>query len=745
MREVSCRALELIEHSATKNGLRYGDLIDGLPITLDQLRNPAERIDWDVLAELLERLERATSPEASLRMGREAIKLEVVGPLQRIARVAVNLRLLYRAGLQWQLPLLYRHILVRTEAMGSRQLRVDVTIPERFRGSRPWLRLLQGGLEALPSMCGLPWATVDAEISDHRAIYQITLPKQSWHLLPLLRTLFADTALTELERQIEELRAIEYERARVDDALRERERMLSTLIANLSGMVYRCRSDDWSFEFAGGQCFEFTGYQPEELVTQRISSLALMHPDDAERLREKRQASLDAHESCSNEYRVRTRSGEQCWVLDVARGLYDAQGRATGMEGFITDVTARKRIEEELSHALREESIGRLAGGIAHDFNNLLSVILGCTELARLKLPDDSGAVEYTDQIVDAAQRAAGLTRQLLAFARRQMIEPTVVDLNQLVRDMDALLRRTLIEAVTLSCVFSDDVWCVEVDPGQFEQVLLNLALNARDAMPHGGVLMIETANIVLEEASPVLPGLTPGLYVMLAVRDTGTGMDDETQRRAFEPFFTTKGIGKGTGLGLASSHGIVRQAGGHIFLSSEPGHGTSFCIYLPRAIGDRQSAKPESMRPEPLPPTQPKALTVLVVEDHDLLRGIVVRTLEAQGYGVITAASGLEALTLIAARPELRFDLLLSDVVMPDLGGPDLAATLSERRPGLPVLYMSGYSEQSVLRELRANSAASFLAKPFTPAALAKKVREILDYNALKSRRRSARVAHPA
>lgn len=722
MREVSCRALEPVERAAAVHGLRYEDLASGLAVTVEQLRDPAGWVEWNAVAELMERFERATSPEACIQCGRDAVNQEIVGPLRRVAGRAISLRLLYRAGLQWQLPLLYRNIRVTVRWATAQQMEVEVVIPAHDRGSCAWLRLLQGGLEALPSMSGLPPAGMTALITDHHAIYRISLPKQPWRPLSSLQALFGNVGVAELERQVEELRVMARERDRVDDALRERERMFSNLIANLSGMVYRCRPGDWRFEFVSERCLELTGYDPHQIVAQGMSSLALVHPEDVERVRKNREASFAAHQPSSTEYRLRTCSGELRWVLDVARGVYDADGQATGLEGFVTDVTDRKRLEESLNHALRVEGVGRLAGGIAHDFNNLLCVILGAAELAEHVLPIDSPAREYNHQIIAAAERAAALTRQLLAFARKQVVEPRVVDLNALVHGMTPLLRRTLPANVELTSLLSSDLWNVEVDPGQLEQVLLNLVINGRDAMPEGGTLTLETANIVLEEPTAELPGLAPGPHVMLAVRDTGVGMNDEAQQRAFEPFFTTKEVGKGTGLGLASSHGIVRQAHGQIFLSSKPGQGASFSIYLPRSLAEATRATPRA----PLAPAGHRE-TVLVVEDHDMLRAVVVRTLRAQGYTVLEAASAAEALEL-AAHTEGAVDLLVTDVIMPHLSGLILAERLAAARPNVPVLYMSGYSEQNVLQHHRTTARATLLPKPFAPSALANKVREVLD-----------------
>jgi PAS domain S-box-containing protein len=715
--------LAVWEHAAAERGIRYEELVSDLPVPLAELRDPRGWIDWNVLVELVERFEQLTSPAEIIRIGRAAIKLEVVGPMQRVAGLALNPRHLYRVAMQWQLPLIHRNLLVKYHVVAERSVRIEISIPPHFRGSSAWFRVLQGGLEAMPAMSGLPAADVRAEITPHHAVYHVSLPEQPRRLLSRLLAGLRSPASTELERQVDELRRIDRERAHLEDALRERERRLANLIANLSGMVYRVRADDFGFEFASERSCELTGYEPEELVSSGMSSFALVHPDDVEGLREKRLASFGAQQPASDEYRMRTRDGETRWVLDVACGVYDATGRLTGSEGFITDVTARKRLEEELAHAQRVEGIGRLAGGIAHDFNNLLTVILGSAELAQRALPKNSSALLHLDQVLAASDRAAALTQQLLAFARKQVIEPRVVDLNTLVLSMSVLMRRTLVEDIELSNRLSPDLWLVEVDPGRFEQVLLNLAINARDAMPTGGTLTMETANMVLERPAPALPGLLPGHYVMLSVSDTGIGMTTEVQRRAFEPFFTTKEVGKGTGLGLASAHGIVRQAHGHVFLSSELARGTTLRIYLPRSLS--QESTVESVRP--IATSGRGHERVLVVEDHDMVREMVVSALAGQGYSVLAAPSGTRALELVESL-ESELDLLVADIVMPRMSGLELAAQLLASRPALPVLYMSGYSEQIASSQQRAISSHALLHKPFTSTELVNKVRDVLE-----------------
>jgi CheY-like chemotaxis protein len=371
------------------------------------------------------------------------------------------------------------------------------------------------------------------------------------------------------------------------------------------------------------------------------------------------------------------------------------------------------------------ETVGRLAGGIAHEANNQMSVILGSAQfvLRRLDIPDV--VREDVEHIQRAAERTAGITQQLLAFSRRQVLQPQVLDLNALVQRSEPILRRTLGERSRLVVRPAVGLGRVKADPGQLEQVLLNLVLNAHDAMPDGGTVTIETSNVALTpEYATLKPVATivPGPHLLLSVGDTGVGMDRETVGRAFEPFFTTKPIGEGTGLGLATVYGIVKQSGGYIWVYSEPGQGTTFKIYLPVVGGmPTERGGHDSM------PVALDGETVLVVEDEADVRMIIGRVLREQGYRVLEASHGLEALAL-AGDPTTRIDLIIADVVMPGLGGRELATRLAERRPGLRILFTSGYTGHDVVERGLIERDWPFLAKPVAPDALARKVRELLD-----------------
>jgi PAS domain S-box-containing protein len=388
------------------------------------------------------------------------------------------------------------------------------------------------------------------------------------------------------------------------------------------------------------------------------------------------------------------------------------------------DVTEQRQNEEQLRVAHRMESIGRLAGGIAHDFNNLLTVIINHTAFAAKDVGKEDPLQADLAEIGKAAERAGLLTRQLLAFSRKQVLKPQVLDLNKIVGGMEKMLRRLLGEDIDLAVVLAVGLGKVMADPGQIEQVVMNLAVNARDAMPDGGKLTIETAYVELDGAySSQHVGMKPGPYVMLSVSDTGCGMDERTRARLFEPFFTTKQTGKGTGLGLATVYGIVKQSGGDIWVYSEPGHGTTFKVYLPHEL----SAKETGERASQLTTDAVGTETILVVEDEDAVRNLAKRILERAGYTVLTAANGGEAL-VICGRQQESVGLVLTDVVMPGMNGKELADRLARLYPNLRVLYMSGYTDDAIVHRGVLAPGTHFIGKPFNAADLTRMVREVLD-----------------
>ncbi|HWR51029.1 MAG TPA: ATP-binding protein [Bryobacteraceae bacterium] len=403
--------------------------------------------------------------------------------------------------------------------------------------------------------------------------------------------------------------------------------------------------------------------------------------------------------------------------------LASPDGEVRGQIALIADITQERKLEQQFAQAQKMEAIGRLAGGVAHDFNNVITVVSGYGHMLLEGVQNDPPLREAAEEVLRSADRAAGLASQLLAFSRRQVIQPRVLDLNSLVANMERMLGRVIGEDVELRTVLRPEVATVRADPGQLEQVVMNLAVNARDAMPQGGKLTIETGNTVLDDSYPgTHSGVQPGPYVMLAVSDTGNGMDSETKAHLFEPFYTTKEKGKGTGLGLSTVYGIVKQHGGDIWVYSEPGRGTSFKIYLPQMASEPAdgAAKPVAA------PARHGTEQILLVEDEDGVRHLVREILEQRGYKVMEASSG-EAALAILERDHQSFELLLTDVVMPKMSGRDLAEAAALLRPNLRVLFLSGYTDQVVMDHGVAGT-ADFLQKPFTPETLAHKVREVLD-----------------
>ncbi|MFO7768861.1 MAG: ATP-binding protein [bacterium] len=417
----------------------------------------------------------------------------------------------------------------------------------------------------------------------------------------------------------------------------------------------------------------------------------------------------------------RTRQGEEV-LAELTTTRVEFEGQDAVMV-VARDVTEERRLQERLREAQKMEAVGRLAGGIAHDFNNLLTAILGYGEMASSRLESEK-ARQQIEQVLDAARRAERLTSQLLAFSRKQILQPRILNLSRLVGEMDRMLRRLIGEDIELATVIDPDLECVSADPGQVEQVIMNLAVNARDAMPEGGELTIEVRNTELDAAYAAShEEVGPGPYVLLAVSDTGVGMDAETASQAFEPFFTTKEKGKGTGLGLATVYGIAKQSGGHAAIYSEVGEGTTVRFYLPRIpCGEVEYHPPVR---EDAAPTGGE--TILVAEDDDLVRRLAVSVLEGLGYTVVEAGNGLEALDRVR-EGGLRPHLLLTDVVMPEMSGKDLTKILMEEVPSLRVLYMSGYTDNAIIHHGVLEEDIDFIEKPFTPVILARRVREALD-----------------
>ncbi len=456
------------------------------------------------------------------------------------------------------------------------------------------------------------------------------------------------------------------------------------------------------------------GYSVAQLLANDPPVTSLVHQDDQQRVRQELESRLARGESrIDQQYRVVTPAGDVVWVDDRSTVVRAASGEVVRIDGILTDITARKQLEAQFVQAQKMETVGRLAGGVAHDFNNLLTVINGYAEFALMDLPDDHAVHGMVKEIHDAGLRAASLTRQLLAFSRRQVVQPVSLNLNTCAEHVQKMLQRLIGEDIRLTFDLEPQVWSVRADAGQIEQVLMNLAVNSRDAMPDGGTLVVTTRNV--SDAN--------GDWVLLAVADTGCGMDEATRARIFEPFFTTKQPGQGTGLGLATVYGIVTQAGGRIDVSSTPGRGTTMRIYLPREIG----ASTEPAAPAGDGIVAGRGERVLVVEDEEALRRIARRILESAGYEVEAAADGPAALATLDASAA-RFDIVVSDVVMPGMSGHQLTQEIRRRWPQLPVLLASGYLHDAFPERFPLAQDQAFLAKPYSPASLTHRVREVLD-----------------
>jgi two-component system cell cycle sensor histidine kinase/response regulator CckA len=513
------------------------------------------------------------------------------------------------------------------------------------------------------------------------------------------------------------------ERMRAERAQAEAESKYQMIVERVAAISYIAELGmEGRWRYVSPQIESILGYTQEEWLADSKNWVRFVHPDD-------HAAVQDAEDACIKglafqaEYRITRKDGRVIWVSDSAVVVQGAEGYPV-MEGIIVDITERKQLEGQLQQSRRMEAVGRLAGGIAHDFNNLLTIIKGYTELAVQRKEVPAPVRADIEHIEDASERAAGLVRQLLAFSRKQVLQPKNLDLNGVVLGLEKLLRRLIGEDIEMKTVVSAGLGTIKADPAQVEQVLMNLVVNARDAMPKGGRMIVETSNVDLDRtyASEHI-SVKPGSYVMLAVSDSGTGMSPETIAHIFEPFFTTKGGTKGTGLGLATVYGIVKQSGGYIWVYSEPDKGSTFKVYFPRVdeLADRDSRKAHDPR------AKRGTETILLVEDDDAVRELAEVILASQGYKVI-CANGPKRAEEIAAERSQEIALVLTDVIMPTMSGRELVKKLGTRNPKMRVLYMSGYTDNVIAQGGVLEEGLAFLQKPFTPRALAQKVREVLD-----------------
>ena len=524
---------------------------------------------------------------------------------------------------------------------------------------------------------------------------------------------------TELEAQTEALGGAE----RAQRSLAEQALLLSRRLAEAQHVA---QLGYWEIDSATGDVFwsdemyRLAGLPVGERPVPTEQFIARVHPDDRERMQAVAAAAVANLTEFTEQYRIVIPQGPTRFVQAKGRIITDELG-ARKLIGTVQDISERVDLESRLRHIQKLDAIGQLAGGLAHDFNNLLTVIDGCVGLLAAD-PNDPDRDEFLTEIRDAARRGSAMTRQLLAFSRQQVVQPRVFDLNDTVRGLNPMLRRLIDERIKLVTKLDAVDARIRADPGQIEQVLLNLLVNARDAMPAGGTLRVETTNLTLDETYCALyPAAHPGAHVVLVVSDSGVGMPHDMVDRIFEPFFTTKPAGKGTGLGLATVHGIVQQSGGHISVYSEPGQGSTFRLYFPA-----QAASEDGEESRAAATPAPKGSeTILLVEDDRSVRITASAVLRRAGYQVAEAMDGSEAL-VICRDPQQHFDLVLSDVVMPNMGGRELATALRSESPSLPIILMSGYTRDASI--LSGDPTLAFLEKPFTSESLTQRVRDVLD-----------------
>ena len=581
----------------------------------------------------------------------------------------------------------------------------DYSLPH-FGGAAALEVLRDSGLD-------VPFIIVSGTIGEERAVAAMKAGASDYVSKDNLKRL-----VPVIEREVREA-AGRRERRRAEAALRASEVSYSTLVEHSPVGIYRSNTEG-RFLSVNAALVRILGYASAAEVLQ-LDMARDVYADPAERQRLLERDTYTDRQYDEVEATWKRKDGGRLTVQLSVRAV--RKGAAVEYyETFVRDVTEQRRLQQQLVQSQKMEAVGRLAGGVAHDFNNLLTVILSYSDLLLEDRPRDAPDREDIEQIRKAAVGASALTRQLLAFSRQQVLEPRVLDVNTVVASTEKLLTRLLGEDISLTTSLAPGLGAVKVDPGQLEQIIMNLAVNARDAMPRGGRLSIETGNVEMDESYVRgHPVAHPGPYVMLAVSDTGIGMDAVTQARIFEPFFTTKEAGKGTGLGLATVYGIVKQSGGFIWVYSEPGHGTSFKIYLPRV--DEPVSRASAAAPELVGGSE----TVLVVEDVAAVRAVARQMLERHGYTVLEAPDGETALRL-AGKHQGPIRLLLTDVVMPEVSGRQLADQLLELRPDMKVLFMSGYTDDAIVRHGVLQEGIAYLQKPFTPETLARKVRAVLD-----------------
>jgi len=571
-----------------------------------------------------------------------------------------------------------------------------------------------------------PFDAVEAFQLAHALTEKSWLLQQSRQKMEALESRVAERT-RELQQSNQAIQTEVAEHQRAEESLRATEAKYRGLFENAVEGIYQS-TPDGRYLAVNAALARMYGYErPEDMMSGVADIQNQIYLDPASREHFKREIAATGVVR-GFEYQVRRHDGSTLWISESARAIRGPDGAVHHYEGFIEDINPRKQIEAKLFQSQKLETVGKLAGGIAHEFNSILTAIIGQSELLLVELPAGSPLARNATEISMAAGRAATLTRQLLAYGRKQFLQPEILDLNQVVESMQGMIRHLMGNDVDAQIVAGLGLQAVQADAGQIEQVIMNMVINARAAMPNGGKLTLETANVSFDQESVGrYPELPAGDYVMLAITDTGAGMSEAVKERVFEPFFTTKAVGQGTGLGLSTCYGIVKQSGGHISVYSEQGRGATFKIYLPQAQHQAKTVIPR-LDSKDLPRGTE---TILLVEDDPALREMAGTLLKRLGYTVWAAANGIEALSLKQQRHVGHIDLLFTDVVMPHMSGKELADRVQSLYPHTRILFTSAYTESAIVHQGVLNKGVALLQKPFTPSALARKVREILDHPA--------------
>ncbi|MGC4087587.1 MAG: response regulator [Polyangiaceae bacterium] len=718
-------------------------IVEQLSLGEEQLRASGGRVDWDVWVDFIELVEQHLGHGGAMEMMAAAANTVRLHQFQSVAQWLSSPVALYQLNSRWGVPNQHRHMRSTCEPLPNGQLRVRLSIPTSYRGSIPVFQASLGVVRGLPVLIGLPESKViDAEVTPH-SLSVVLEPPRSRTLLSRAARLGHKlgglgsvlTQLGEQELELDEKRAtlerqLEAQK-RVEAALRVSEERWRALAENAPGIIL-ILADDGRLLSASRA---FLGLEPRALVGRDFAQL--LEPGDRPHFTDARLRALSQRELVDLRFRVVSGTHET-WYAARFAPLSTGDARPT-LCAFLSDISEQLRAErdlrareEELQRAQRLEALGRLAGGVAHDFNNLLTVIRGSAELLLDEPNLDAEQREEVEQIDKASERAAGLTRQLLAFSRQQVISPEPLLLDEVIEQARPMLERMVGEDILLELSAPPRLPHVRLDRSQVDQVLMNLAVNARDAMPRGGSLRFSLETTTITEDTASEHKLRGGTYVQLSVRDSGLGMSREVAAHVFEPFYSTKQRNTGTGLGLAIVRGIAAQSGGDVSVESELGHGSCFRLRFP--VCEPAAADEHASNVAP-PARHGAGETVLVVEDDAQVRSLVTKVLRLGGYRVLESSGGAEALAI--AKRE-RVDLLLSDVVMPEISGPELARLLCDAHPDVLVLFMSGYAEHEIAHRGIVSPHVSLLSKPFNSEALLQRVRARLDERHQQERKSS-------